>query len=188
MSFRTGPGSAGTTDAGGAAGGRQAPAGPPHRPDGGARLQGQGGGCPPHAHRGRAEEQRNRRREAGRRPGALVGRAPARNRHRRLEAGRPPRRRRRRDDARRDAALRPAADRGAPVRVARLAVSDRAQRHAPDHGRRVARRPHGADAGGVRPGGPRARALRGAGGRPARGGDAPVPRVVQRRRDDRSRC
>ena len=47
-----------------------------------------------------------------------------------LHARRPQRRRRRRDDARRHAELRPAADRRAAVRLARGAVSDRAQRHA----------------------------------------------------------
>ena len=56
------------------------------------------------------------------------------------------------------------------------------ERHASNHRRRMARRPHGTDAGGVRSGGSRTRALRGAGGRAARRRDATVPRVVQQRR------
>ncbi len=44
-----------------------------------------------------------------------------------------------------------AADRRAAVRLARGAVSDRAQRHAPHHGRRVARRHDRADAGRLGP-------------------------------------
>ena len=89
---------------------------------------------------GRSQVQRDRRREARPRPGALVDRPAAGHGHRRARARRPRRRRRRRDDARRDAELRQAADRRAPVRVACGAVSDRPQRHAQDHRRRVARR------------------------------------------------
>ena len=60
-----------------------------------------------------------------------------------------------------------AADRRAAVRLARRAVSDRAQRHAAHHGRRVARRQDRADAGRLRPDRARARSLRGAGRRAA---------------------
>ena len=61
---------------------------------------------------------------AGREPGSLVGRASARNRYRRVAACGPSRRRRRRDDAGRDAALRSAADGGPSLRLARVAVPD----------------------------------------------------------------
>ena len=61
---------------------------------------------------------------------------------------------------------------GTPVRLARGAVPGRAQRHASDHGRRMARRRSGADAGRVRAGRSRARALRSASGRSTRGRDA----------------
>ena len=60
-----------------------------------------------------------------------------------LDAGRPRCRRRRRDDARRHPDLSRAAHRRAAVRLARCAVSDRAQRHDENHRRRLARRPSG---------------------------------------------
>ena len=68
-------------------------------------FTGQGRGRPPDADGRRAEEQRDRRREARRRPGPLLGRAPPGHGHRRLEARGPPCRRRGRDDARRHAAV-----------------------------------------------------------------------------------
>ena len=68
-----------------------------------------------------------------------------------LTAGRPPCRGRRRDDARCDATLCEPLTGGQALRLARGAISDRAQRHVENHGRRMARRQIRPHAGGLRP-------------------------------------
>ena len=116
-------------------------------------------------------------------------RPPPGHGHRRADAGGPRRRRRRRDDARRHPEIRRAADRGAPVRLACGAVSDRAQRHAARS--RSAR-------GATTRSGPM-QVVSGPIGRervhyeaPAAaqldGGNGRVPRLVQRRKSPSIRC
>ena len=112
-------------------------------------------------------------------PGPFVDRAASRHGHRRAEARGPPCRRRRRDDARRHAALRQAAHRRAPVRLARRLVPHRPQRHDENHGRRLARRQYGAHAGRLRRRRQRARSFRSAEGGPRRCGNARLPGVVR---------
>ncbi len=124
-------------------------------------------GQPVGADRRRRQDQRDRGRTAQRRVRALLHRPPPRRRYRCPGPGRPSRRGRRRNGARRHRQLQRSSHPGPLVRLARRPVPDRLFGPGPGQRGRLARRCYGSDAGGLRTAGASTCALRGATGRHA---------------------
>ena len=103
------------------------------RQDAGARIRPPSGSQPLGTHRGGRQIVSHRGRAPRREGGSIVDRAQARTQRRWSSGTRAGSRRRRRHDARRDSQLRPAAHRGADLRVARGALPHRTKRDATHH-------------------------------------------------------
>src|SRR3984893_14081150 len=133
--------------------------GPTYRADAGAGISVAGGGRPPDPDRRRAQVERDRGRNSRQGSSAVRDRAPSRNGGGCVAVRRPRCRGRGGDDARRHAEVQGRAYPRPAVRLARIALPDRAKRHEKNHRWRMARRKIRTNAGRLRSLWPRARPL-----------------------------